>query len=185
MIAGYSLDTLAFLWLGALLGGIAAGGAGFAFGLAASSIWLHRIDPLHSTICSSGCGVLLHLTDHLAATPARGASRGCGRSWSAAWSAFRSASMLLAYTDAGILKIGARRLPARLRRLRAARRRACTRSRPAAAAPTRASASSAAFSAALAAIPAFCRRSGRNCAAGRRRRRARVYQPYHHRHSDR
>ena len=62
MIAGISYDTLGFLWLGALLGGIAAGGAGFAFGLAASSIWLHRIDPMHSTILISSCGVLLHLT---------------------------------------------------------------------------------------------------------------------------
>ncbi len=62
MIAGISYDTLGFLWLGALLGGIAAGGAGFAFGLAASSIWLHRIDPIHSTILISSCGVLLHLT---------------------------------------------------------------------------------------------------------------------------
>ena len=62
MIAGISYDTLGFLWLGALLGGIAAGGAGFAFGLAASSIWLHRIDPVHSTILISSCGVLLHLT---------------------------------------------------------------------------------------------------------------------------
>jgi uncharacterized protein len=62
MFAGLTLDTLAFLWLGALLGGIAAGGSGFAFGLAASSIWLHRIDPLHSAILITGCGTLLHMT---------------------------------------------------------------------------------------------------------------------------
>src|SRR4051794_27894969 len=62
MFAGLTLDTLVFLWCGALLGGIAAGGSGFAFGLAASSIWLHRIDPLHSTILIAGCGTLLHLT---------------------------------------------------------------------------------------------------------------------------
>jgi len=62
MFAGLTVDTLAFLWAGALLGGIAAGGSGFAFGLAASSIWLHRIDPLHSTILITGCGTLLHLT---------------------------------------------------------------------------------------------------------------------------
>ena len=62
MIGGIPLETLGFLWLGALLGGIAAGGAGFAFGLAASSIWLHRIDPVHSTILISACGTLLHLT---------------------------------------------------------------------------------------------------------------------------
>ena len=34
MILGLPLDTLVFLWLGALAGGIAAGGSGFAFGLA-------------------------------------------------------------------------------------------------------------------------------------------------------
>ena len=62
MIGGIPLETLGFLWLGGLLGGIAAGGAGFAFGLAASSIWLHRIDPVHSTILISACGMLLHLT---------------------------------------------------------------------------------------------------------------------------
>jgi len=62
MFAGLTLDTLIFLWLGALLGGIAAGGSGFAFGLAASSIWLHRIDPLHSAILITGSGTLLHLT---------------------------------------------------------------------------------------------------------------------------
>jgi uncharacterized membrane protein YfcA len=62
MVLGLSLDTLAVLWLGALLGGIAAGGSGFAFGLAASSIWLHRIDPVHSAVLVTACGVLLHLT---------------------------------------------------------------------------------------------------------------------------
>jgi len=62
MIAGVSYETIGILWLGALLGGIAAGGTGFAFGLAASSIWLHRIDPLQSGLLVAGCGLLLHLT---------------------------------------------------------------------------------------------------------------------------
>jgi len=60
MLFGLPLDTLVILWLGALLGGIAAGASGFAFGLAASAIWLHRIDPLHSAILITGCGILLH-----------------------------------------------------------------------------------------------------------------------------
>jgi uncharacterized membrane protein YfcA len=62
MLAGLPFDTLAMLWLGALVGGIAAGGTGFAFGLAASSIWLHRIDPVHSAILVTACGLLLHMT---------------------------------------------------------------------------------------------------------------------------
>ena len=33
MVLGLPLETIAFLWLGALVGGIAAGGTGFAFGL--------------------------------------------------------------------------------------------------------------------------------------------------------
>lgn len=60
MLGGISLDTLGILWLGALLGGIAAGASGFAFALAATSIWLHRIDPVHSAVLATGCGVLLH-----------------------------------------------------------------------------------------------------------------------------
>ena len=62
MIAGIPLETLEFLWLGALVGGIAAGASGFAFGLAASAIWLHKIDPVHSAILITASGVLLHLT---------------------------------------------------------------------------------------------------------------------------
>jgi uncharacterized membrane protein YfcA len=61
MLAGLSYETIGFIWLGTLLGGIAAGGTGFAFGLVASAIWLHRIDPLQSGILIAGCGLLLHL----------------------------------------------------------------------------------------------------------------------------
>jgi uncharacterized protein len=62
MIAGIPFETLAFLWLGALFGGIAAGASGFAFGLAASSIWLHKIDPVHSAILITASGMFLHMT---------------------------------------------------------------------------------------------------------------------------
>ena len=62
MLAGLSYETIGFIWLGTLLGGIAAGGTGFAFGLVASAIWLHRIDPLQSGMLIAGCGLLLHLT---------------------------------------------------------------------------------------------------------------------------
>ena len=104
MLAGLTLDTWAVLWLGALLGGIAAGGSGFAFALAASSIWLHRIDPLHSAIMCTGCGVLLHLTTiwpqrrHIV----------LGRLWPFVAGGVAGIPIgvhLLTYTDGGVLKI--------------------------------------------------------------------------------
>lgn len=104
MLAGLTLDTWAVLWLGALLGGIAAGGSGFAFALAASSIWLHRIDPLHSAIMCTGCGVLLHLTTiwpqrrHIV----------LGRLWPFVTGGVAGIPIgvhLLTYTDGGVLKI--------------------------------------------------------------------------------
>jgi hypothetical protein len=48
ILASLSGTTLAFLWVGAFLGGIASGAAGFAFGIAASAIWLHAISPVHT-----------------------------------------------------------------------------------------------------------------------------------------
>lgn len=105
MVAGLTFDTLAFLWVGALLGGVAAGGSGFAFGLAASSIWLHRIDPLHSAILITGCGTLLHLTtiwqqrEHVEVS----------RLWPFVAGGVIGIPIgvrLLVYTDAGALKIG-------------------------------------------------------------------------------
>lgn len=51
--------TLAALWLGAFLGGLASGAAGFAFGIVASAIWLHALDPLHTTILVVSGGVLI------------------------------------------------------------------------------------------------------------------------------
>jgi uncharacterized membrane protein YfcA len=48
IFASLSAATLAVLWAGAFLGGIASGAAGFAFGIAASAIWLHAIAPIHT-----------------------------------------------------------------------------------------------------------------------------------------
>jgi len=104
MVLGIPLDTLAILWLGALVGGIAAGGTGFAFGLAASAIWLHRIDPLHSAILITGCGVLLHLAT---IWPQRRHVE-LGRLWPFVAGGLAGVPIgvyFLAYTDAGILKI--------------------------------------------------------------------------------
>jgi uncharacterized membrane protein YfcA len=42
------LPTLLALWAGAFTGGLAAGAAGFAFGIASAAIWLHAIDPVRA-----------------------------------------------------------------------------------------------------------------------------------------
>lgn len=59
---GIPLATLSVLWAGAFIGALAAGGAGFAFALAASAIWLHAIDPIQTTALIVACGSLLHVT---------------------------------------------------------------------------------------------------------------------------
>jgi len=57
----FTPTTLAALWLGGFIGAVASGGAGFAFGLAASSIWLHVFDPVHTTILIVACSTLLQI----------------------------------------------------------------------------------------------------------------------------
>ena len=104
MLFGLPFDTLAILWLGALLGGIAAGASGFAFGLAASAIWLHRIDPLHSAILITGCGILLHTST---LWPQR-KHVDLGRVWPLVLGGVIGVPIgvhFLAHTDSGVLKI--------------------------------------------------------------------------------
>jgi uncharacterized protein len=60
MIAGLSFASVIVVWIGAFLGAFAAGGAGFAFALAASAVWLHVLDPLHTTAMVVASGTLLH-----------------------------------------------------------------------------------------------------------------------------
>ena len=55
----FTWPTLAILWAGAFIGGIASGAAGFAFAVVASSIWLHVIDPLTATFVIVSCGTVL------------------------------------------------------------------------------------------------------------------------------
>lgn len=62
MAAGLTLQLLGVVWLGAFAGALAAGGAGFAFALTASAIWLHVLDPLQTTMLVVACGTILHLT---------------------------------------------------------------------------------------------------------------------------
>jgi uncharacterized protein len=56
-----TIEVLAFVWLGAFLGALAIGAAGFAFALAASALWLQVLDPLHATFLVAACGTILHL----------------------------------------------------------------------------------------------------------------------------
>ena len=57
----FTVHTLAVLWLGAFAGGLAAGGAGFAFGIVGSAIWLHVLDPLHATMLVVSGGTIIQL----------------------------------------------------------------------------------------------------------------------------
>ena len=61
-MATLTLQTLGVVWLGAFLGAVAAGGAGFAFALTASAVWLHALEPVHTTMLVVACGTLLHVT---------------------------------------------------------------------------------------------------------------------------
>jgi hypothetical protein len=58
MWADISLPTLALVWIGSLLGGMAAGAAGFAFGVVATSIWLHAISPIHAAFLVMSNGLI-------------------------------------------------------------------------------------------------------------------------------
>jgi hypothetical protein len=60
MVADIPLQNLVVFWVGAFLRAFAAGGAGFAFALAASAVWLHVLDPLHTTVMVVASGTLLH-----------------------------------------------------------------------------------------------------------------------------
>ena len=59
IIASLPLPTLVVLWVGAILGGVASGAAGFAFGIVGSSIWLHAIDPIYCTFLVAAGGLAI------------------------------------------------------------------------------------------------------------------------------
>jgi len=61
MFADLTWTTLGIVWIGAFIGAVASGGAGFAFVLAASSIWLHVLDPVHTAILALACSTLMQL----------------------------------------------------------------------------------------------------------------------------
>jgi len=61
LVAGLTLQLVGVVWLGAFVGALAAGGAGFAFALTASAVWLHALDPVHTTMLVVACGTILHV----------------------------------------------------------------------------------------------------------------------------
>ena len=56
LAAVLTLKTLSIVWLGGFLGGMATGAAGFAYGIVATSIWLHAISPLHAAMLVVSAG---------------------------------------------------------------------------------------------------------------------------------
>jgi uncharacterized membrane protein YfcA len=50
MLSDLTAQTIGLVVLGGFLGGIASGAAGFAYGVVATSIWLHAISPLHAAL---------------------------------------------------------------------------------------------------------------------------------------
>jgi len=54
-----SMATLAVLWSGAFLGGMASGAAGFAFGIVSSAIWLHVLAPVQTTFLVAAGGLVI------------------------------------------------------------------------------------------------------------------------------
>jgi uncharacterized membrane protein YfcA len=52
-------QTLSLVLVGAFLGGMASGAAGFAYGVVATAIWLHAISPLHAAMLVVSGGLTL------------------------------------------------------------------------------------------------------------------------------
>ena len=58
MLSELSAQTIGLVVLGGFLGGIATGAAGFAYGVVASSIWLHVISPVHVALLVVAGGLI-------------------------------------------------------------------------------------------------------------------------------
>ncbi|MGH8639018.1 MAG: sulfite exporter TauE/SafE family protein [Burkholderiales bacterium] len=54
----FSPYSLAMVLLGGFLGGMASGAAGFAYGVVATSIWLHVISPVHTAFLVVSAGLI-------------------------------------------------------------------------------------------------------------------------------
>jgi uncharacterized membrane protein YfcA len=62
LAAALSWPAVAILALGAFVGGVASGGAGFGFAVVASAIWLHVIDPVRATFLIVFCGTVMQVS---------------------------------------------------------------------------------------------------------------------------
>jgi uncharacterized membrane protein YfcA len=166
MMVALTLQTLGVVWLGAFLGAVAAGGAGFAFALTASAVWLHALEPVHTTMLVVACGTLLHVTlvwpVRRSIEPARLLPFAIG-----GLIGIPIGVALLTHVDTRGLK-GALGLFLVVYGTYALLAPRLPEIRAAAARPMPRSASSGAFSAGSAATRACCRASGRNCGAGAR-----------------
>jgi uncharacterized membrane protein YfcA len=60
LITGVSTDIVFFL-VGAFIAALAAGLAGFAFGLIASGLWLHVLAPAQAVPLIAACGLAIHI----------------------------------------------------------------------------------------------------------------------------
>ena len=58
MWTDFSWWTLALVWLGGFLGGMATGAAGFAYGAVATSVWLHAISPVQAAFLVVSIGLI-------------------------------------------------------------------------------------------------------------------------------
>ena len=58
MLSDLSAQTIGLVVLGGFLGGMASGAAGFAYGVVATSIWLHAISPIHAALLVVSGGLI-------------------------------------------------------------------------------------------------------------------------------
>jgi uncharacterized membrane protein YfcA len=58
MLSELSAQTIGLVVLGGFLGGMASGAAGFAYGVVATSIWLHAISPVHAALLVVSGGLI-------------------------------------------------------------------------------------------------------------------------------
>lgn len=61
MLSDLTVQTIGLVVLGGFLGGIASGAAGFAYGVVATSIWLHAISPVQAALLVVSGGLVIQI----------------------------------------------------------------------------------------------------------------------------